>query len=204
MVVDLKIFSDYICPFCYIGKGLIDRLKEEFEIRDEWVNIEIHPDTPAEGVLLTEKFNVPDADALFEGVRRAGAAYGIEFGKADKLFNSRLAIEASEFARDHGKFEAYHQLVFQANFTAARDISDVNVLLDLAEQIGLDRAKLQTALAERHYAQRVEAAQDQAAQFGVSGTPTFIVNNKYRVVGAQPLDAFRDMLKRIEEEAVRE
>ncbi|TCP57607.1 putative DsbA family dithiol-disulfide isomerase [Tumebacillus sp. BK434] len=200
MIFDIKIFSDYICPFCYVGKGLVGRLKEEFTIRDEWINIEIHPDTPQEGVLLTEKFPGMTTEQLFAGVRRAGALYGIAFGQVDKLANSRQAIEASEYAREHGKFEEFHDLVLHAYFTEARDIGAVSVLLELARQAGLDAEELQRALEEGRYAASLEAAQEQAYQYGVSGTPTFIVNNKYRVVGAQSLESFRSVLKRIEEE----
>lgn len=175
-------------------------MKEEFEIRDEWVYIEIHPDTPQAGVPLTEKFPGMSPEQLFAGVRQAGALYGIEFGNVEKLANSRRAIEASEYARDHGKFGEYHDLVLHAYFTEGRDIGDVSVLLELARQAGLDAEELQRALDEGRYAARLEAAQEQAYQYGVSGTPTFLVNNKYRVVGAQPLEAFRSALKRIEEE----
>lgn len=164
------------------------------------MDIEIHPDTPAQGVLLTEKFKGMNLSDSRENLRRAGAPYGIEFGAYTLLANSRLAIEASEFAKDQGQFPAFHEKVFYTTFTEARNIGDINVLLDIAQEVGLNRDELREALETGRYRERLEQAQEEAMRYGVSGTPTFIINDKYRVVGAQPLEAFRNALLQIQQE----
>lgn len=175
-------------------------MKQEFEIEEEWINIEIHPDTPEKGVLLSEYFRGMDIGGMHDNLRRAGAAYGIEFGEMTMLANSHLAIAASEYARDHGKFEAFHEKVLHAYFTEARDIGDIGVLLEIATAVGLDRGELQTALETGRYEERLEQAQQEAMRYQVTGTPCFIINNRYKVSGAQPLDVFQNALRRIEQE----
>ena len=73
MAVVIRIFSDFTCPFCYIGAGMIEELKKEFDIREEWVSYELHPETPQESVLLAERFPDYDLDGLFEELRRLPA-----------------------------------------------------------------------------------------------------------------------------------
>lgn len=176
-------------------------MKQEFDIEDEWVSLEIHPETPAEGVSLSERFKGMNLEGMNENLRRAGEPYGLEFaGNRDLLPNSRLSLEASEFARDHGKFHEFHEAVFHAYFTEARDIGDVQVLLDVAKQVGLDMAELQASLQDGRYLPRLEQASEEAHHYGINGTPTYIINDKYKVYGAQPLDVFRNALKRIAEE----
>jgi predicted DsbA family dithiol-disulfide isomerase len=163
------------------------------------VSLEIHPETPPEGVPLEQKF-----PGMLQGIvanlRAGGEPYGIEFGDITLMPNTRLALQASEYARDMGKFHAFHEKVFHACFTEARDIGDLDVVLELAAAVGLDTAELREALADGRYMPRLEQAQEEAARYGVSGTPTFMVNNRYKIVGAQPLEAFRNALKRIEAE----
>lgn len=203
MAFQVTIFSDYICPFCFVGKGVFQQLQQEFPIEATWRNIEIHPETPEGGIALADKFPGMDLQATFDNLRRAGAPYGIQFGQVDRMPNSRLAIAASEFARDHSSFEAFHARVFAAYFTEGRDIGELDVLLDIAREIGLDVEALKAALATNAYQERMQAAQEEAYRSGVSGTPTFLINGKYRLVGAQPIESFRNALKRIEEEASR-
>lgn len=175
-------------------------MKQEFEIEDVWVSLEIHPETPAEGVLLSERFKGMRVEGMYDNLRQAGEPYGIKFGNLQLLSNSRKSLEASEFARDHGKFHEFHEAVFHAYFTEARDIGDVQVLLDVAKQVGLETAELQAALEDGRYLPRLEQASQEAYQYGINGTPTFIINDKYKVYGAQPFEVFRNALKRIAEE----
>lgn len=89
MSASIRIFSDFTCPFCYLGTGIIEKLKHEFAIHEEWVSYELHPETPEEGILLAERFPDYDLDALFEELRVKGTAYGYEFGDVTLLSNSR-------------------------------------------------------------------------------------------------------------------
>ena len=167
---------------------------------DEWVSYEIHPETPPEGVPLVEKFPADMVQGMKANLSRAGEPYGIEFGDMTTMPNTRLALEASEFARDHGKFHEFHEKIFRAYFTENRNIGDLDVVLEVAAAAGLETSALREALADGRYLPRLEQATMEGQRYGVTGTPTFIVNNRYMIVGAQPLENFRNALKRIESE----
>ena len=191
MVTNIRIFSDFTCPFCYIATGIIEKLKREFNIHEEWIGYELHPEVPEEGVLLAEKFPDYDLDALFEELRVKGAQYGYEFGDVTLLSNTRKALEASELARDHGKHDIFHATVFRAYFTETRDIGQVPVILDIARQVGLDTDELLRALTAHRYEDRLKKARDEGNSHNVSVLPTFVFSSGEKIVGLRPIETFR-------------
>jgi len=142
-----------------------------------------------------------DVGAMFAGLKQSAAPYGVEINPITSLVNSHLALLASEFAKDHGKFHDFHEAVFHACFTKGQDISKLDVLLALAEHVGLAPDEMRSALQDGRYEQRLEETQSEAARYGISGTPTFIINGRYKLVGARPLDSFRAALKQIAAES---
>ena len=196
MSINIRIFSDYIWPFCYVGKGIVDELKKDFDIKDEWLGFEIHPETPSEGVLLSEKLPQIDWIELYRNLRQTGAQFGIVFGEVTLLSNSRMALEASEFARDHGQYDRFHAGLFRSYFTEVQDIGQMEVIMKLAGKLGLDTDDLKIALKEKCYAKRLEGVNQEARQYGITAAPTFVINGKDSVVGAQPIEFFRETLKK--------
>ncbi|KPV44433.1 hypothetical protein AN477_07415 [Alicyclobacillus ferrooxydans] len=174
-------------------------MKKEFDIDDEWVSFEIHPETPPEGISMDALFPKSSREQMHARLRASGEPYGLQFTDNDWLSNSRLALEASEFARDTGRFHEFHSRVFRAYFSEARDIGDRGVLSEIAKDSGLDTAALNAALDEGRYRSRIEEGQHEGQRYGVTGTPTYIINNKYKVVGAQPLEVMRRALNEIAE-----
>lgn len=166
-------------------------MRKEFDLEDTWVDIEIHPETPAGGVLLAERFAGRDLSAMHASLRRRAAEFGLEVGDRDRLSNSRLATAAGEYARDHDSYPEFSRAVFEAYFAHGEDIADVDVLARCAAATGLDADHLRAALSDDRYADRLAAAMREAAAAGVSGVPTFIVGDRERVVGAQPLEVLR-------------
>ena len=162
-------------------------------MEDTWVSYEIHPETPPEGVLLERLFG-PGIRQGQESQRRRCAELDLPFEGPRFLSNSRMVIEASEFARDAGKHPLFHRAALAAYFARSQDIGDVDILSGLAADIGLDTAALRQELAAGRYAGRRTAAHDEACGLGITGVPTFIFAAGARVVGAQPLDEFRRLL----------
>ena len=128
-----------------------------------------------------------------------GAPLGIIFSDLDRISNSRLALQAAEFSRVAGRFEAFHDAVLQAYFAARMDIGDREVILQLGEEAGLDVTELDQTLETGTYLPRLKEMQDMASKAGVTGVPTFILGSRKTVVGAQPLDAFRSALRALQE-----
>lgn len=177
---------------------IVDRLKEEFVIEDFWLGFELRPGTPREGMPLAQLFPGIDLKARYAGLNQAAAPFGLVFSERSRISNSRLALESSEFARDKGHHQSFHNRVFRAYFTDLLDIGDEEVLLQLAEEDGIDREELRAALKNGIYASRLEHARGEAYRFAVNAVPTFIIDGRHKIVGVQPLEFFREQFRVIE------
>lgn len=170
----------------------------DYDIHDEWLGYELHPEIPPEGRNLASRSGKRD-DSMFDMLSRMGAKYGITFNKLTHLANSHLALEATEFARDRGQFDLLHEKIFQAYFTELQDIGNLEVILAIGEETGLNRAELKEALEERRYAERLQEAIAEGKRNKITGAPTFIINEQYKIFGAQPIEKFRKLLEEIKE-----
>jgi predicted DsbA family dithiol-disulfide isomerase len=144
---------------------------------------------------MASRFRPEDIKRMMEHLRTMGAAFGITFADRPLLSNSRLALQATEFARDNAKFHEYHQALFTAYFSEGLDIGDLNVLKQIARDIGLDAEAMASAVESHKYLPKLEEMKEDAAQHGVTGVPTFFIEGKKSLVGAQPLDVFRKALR---------
>ncbi len=176
-------------------------MKKEFPIDDEWVSFELRPETPPDGVPYAVLFPGVDMKERYARLNKTGAPFGIRFGERTFLSNSRLALEASEYARDHEKYDSFHERVFRAYFTDLLDIGNLKIVLNLAREVGLDPEDLHDALEIGFYTSRIEEARHEAARCGINAVPTFIMNDTDKIVGALPLETFREQLKRIHGES---
>jgi len=175
--------------------GLVDKLKKEFDLAIEWLGFEIHPETPQEGMPLIKMFPRADVDSMTRRLNSMGDPFGLTFRKIVNISNSRLSLEAGEFSKDHGRFNEYHHAVFQAYFSEGKDIGDIGVLAQVGQDSGLDAATLRSALKTGEYRKQLEQVKSDAASLGVTAAPTFIINNADRIVGAQPIEVFRERLR---------
>lgn len=140
--------------------------------------------------MLEKLFPDLDTQAMLGRLRKAGAPYGINFNEMKKISNSKLALEASEFAREHGKFEEFHDNVFQAYFLNGKDIGEIKTILDIAGETGLAPTDLEKSLQEGVYTPRLVKSRELGGEFQVTGLPAFIINGKKKIVGAQQYEAF--------------
>ncbi len=175
--------------------GIVDRLKQEFDLEVSWLGFEIHPETPPEGMPLLTLFPRADPEAMAKRLNAMGSPFGMAFRKIVSISNSRLSLEAGEFARERGKFNEFHHAVFEEYFSHGRDIGDLGVLLDIGRSAGLDVNRLEQGLLNRTYRGALETVKNEAARLGVTAAPTFLFGDKDRIVGAQPLEVFRQRLK---------
>ncbi len=150
--------------------------------------------------MFSELYKGRDLSGFREQLRKRGAEFGLVFGDRPLLSNSRMALEASEFARDAGVYEEFHEFIFRAYFTEGLDIGNFDVIAGVAERCGFDdkaRGDLRRALDEARYRPRLEAARREGETIGLTGVPTFIVNSRYKIVGAQDVDVFRDCFRKL-------
>lgn len=197
----VTMFSDFVCPFCYVGFETVRRLRPEFSFEFEWRGFQIHPEWPAEGLPIESARQSGEAEsrrALWERIVTLATAVELTMKPPTVLTNSRLALEAAEFARDAGRGEEFEARVYRAYFQEGANIGDAEVIGALAAEAGIDRAALRDALGSGNYSLRLKNTSLLAHQRGVSGVPTFIING-FPVVGAQTADVMRQLFKRAAE-----
>jgi predicted DsbA family dithiol-disulfide isomerase len=136
-------------------------------------------------------------EQLFNQLNLMGKNYGIQFKPNGWLANSRLSLLLSEYAKEAGVFDKLHQKLFQAYFEEGIDIGNRETLLQLAENIGLSRGEAEQSWQNQIWQQRLEKISAAAQKDGVTGVPTFIINEKHRITGAQPYQTFQDSLQKI-------
>ena len=173
-------------------------MKKEFSIKDTWLSFELHPETPPNGIPLAKRFSDTDRIRMYENIMNRGKELGITFSHLSKLSNSRMALEASEFARDMGKYDLFHEQVFHAYFTELKDIGNIDTINEIALSCGLNIDEMGHALMEHRYAGRLDKTREEARRIKLTGVPTFLINDHDKIVGAQPIEAFKDLFKRIE------
>lgn len=144
--------------------------------------------------MLTDYFKGMNTAEFFERLDARGREMNIRFGPQTRMSNSRLAMEAGEFAKANGTHDAFHEAVFKAFFTDCKDIGSRDVILDVAKQSGLDTEKLDTALDTGLYLPRLEETTRMARANFINSAPTFVIDGYETIVGAQPMETFRQAL----------
>lgn len=137
---------------------------------------------------------------MMTALRAKGPELGIDFCERSLLANSRLAIEASEYARDKGLHSAFGSKVFQAYFTEGRNIGELDVILDIAAAAGLDREEVRRVIAEGVYAPKRLQIAKEAEEKQIEMVPTFIINDRHRLVGVLSAGEFRDLFAKLSSE----
>ena len=191
-------YSDYVCPWCYIGLPRIDRLQREFPVEVEWRPFELHPETPRTGADMRGRLgNVERVRAYTQNIINLAQASGIDMRMPRVVANSHLALEAAEFARASGGFDAYHRALFHAYFVEARDLGDPDVLCDIARGCGVDDQRMREALAAETHRDEIDRITAGAREDEILSTPTFIYEGGFRLVGAQDYDVFASITGRL-------
>ncbi len=181
----VEVWSDYVCPFCYLELPVLQRLASESPLTVSWRAFELRPDP----VPTLE----PDGEYLHRVWNASVYPMARDRGMVLKLPpvqpRSRKAFETAEFAREYGAFDAVHEALFRAFFEHGRDISDGEVLAELAAAAGLDADRLREALRDGRYTQRVLEDQQRAGRLGVTGVPAMLFrgpdDRKVLITGAQ-------------------
>ena len=192
----LNVFTDFVCPWCYLSTARVERLRHDFDVQVQWSYFPLHPDTPSQGLLLQELFagRGYDLDAMHARMKSLMDAEGLPYNRRSHTYNSRLAQELAKWADSQSGFESLHGALYRAYFVDGRNIGDGEVLVDIAQSVGLPADGAREVLAERSFKQEVDADWEQARRYGITGVPTFIAGG-HKVVGAQPYNVLADLLR---------
>jgi predicted DsbA family dithiol-disulfide isomerase len=205
--MDIAVFSDVICPWCFIGKRRLERALAEAglagEVSIEWLPFELNPDMPPEGMARSEyrarKFGAERAAVLDAQIGGVCAEEGIRFAfdAMSRTPNTRRAHMLIAFATQRGRGEAVVEALFAGYFEKGLDVGDEAVLVDIASRAGLDPEEARAAIRDEELRQMVLAGERQAAELGISGVPFFIVDRAFALSGAQPTPAWLEALEQI-------
>jgi predicted DsbA family dithiol-disulfide isomerase len=202
--VKIEIWSDVVCPWCYIGKRRLEHALREFEHADEvevaWRSFQLNPDTPVGTAVptldyLTRRFG-PQAGQMTGRVAELARGEGLDFDFSTQLtVNTLDAHRLLHLAADLGLGDAAKERLLRAHFTEGADLSDHETLVRLAGEAGVDTGRAREVLAGREYADAVQADIELARAFGASGVPFFVIDRKYGISGAQPAETFLQALR---------
>lgn len=208
MMVQVEIWSDVMCPFCYIGKRRFEEAMAEFEHPGEveitWKSFQLNPNMQTDPSINIHQYladakgwNLDYAKQMNDGVTEMAESVGLQydFDRA-VVANSFKAHRFSHLATKHGLGDAAEEALFKAYFSQGRNIDDNKTLLDLAAEIGLDAIEAQQMLNTTTFSAEVNEDIAEARELGISGVPFYVFNRKYAVSGAQPPQLFLQTLRK--------
>jgi predicted DsbA family dithiol-disulfide isomerase len=122
---------------------------------------------------------------------------GLHLRLHERLINSRPTLQAAEFAREQGRFDAMHDELMKAYWDDGRDVSDMSVLRDVAARAGVDVAGMEAAVQANRFGDYLDARRQEAEELGISGIPAHVIADRYLVMGAQPYDLFERVMAKL-------
>ncbi|WP_028545362.1 DsbA family oxidoreductase [Paenibacillus taiwanensis] len=202
----VEIWSDYMCPFCYIGKRRFEEALDQFPHKDKveviYRSFELDPEAARDvdydvHTMLSKKYNmsVQEAKAMNDNITEQAKSVGLTYHfDTMVLSNSFDAHRLTHFAAQHGKMREMNEALFRAVFTDSKHIGNHDVLSDLAVSVGLERAAVAEVLGGDQFAQAARFDEQLAGRLGIRAVPFFVLNEKYGISGAQPTEAFAEQL----------
>lgn len=209
--IRVDVWSDVVCPWCYIGKRRLEqaiRLHESdpsaAPVMVTYHSFQLAPDTPTdldesalEYLIRRKGVDETRARAMQSHVTHVASTVGLEyhFEKA-RSANTHLAHQLIHFAAEHEAQAEAKERVFKAHFTEGRDIGQIDTLVEIAGEAGLDPEQARDALETGKFEEAVEQDRDLAARIGINGVPFFVFDGKIGVSGAQPPETLLEAMRR--------
>lgn len=204
----IEIWSDVMCPFCYIGKRKIENAINVFpnknQVEIEWKSFQLDPrvkSQPGKSTYdyLAEKYGRDRqwSVEMHENVTNQAKAEGLEYN-FDKaiIANSFDAHRLSHLAKKRGKGNELEELIFKVYFTDGKDVSEIETLVELGKNVDLDENEIRNMLASNQFKEEVQNDIVEAQKIGVRGVPFFVLDRKYAISGAQPQEVFSETLEK--------
>ncbi|MCG1010264.1 DsbA family oxidoreductase [Salinicoccus sp. ID82-1] len=210
--MEVEIWSDIGCPFCYIGKYNFEVALDQFDAKDQVKvshrSFRLDPTASVEPVetmveLLAKKYgqSIEEAEQMnmqiSEAARPAGLELNLNTVVPSNTMDAHRLVKHSESA---GKEDVALERLYRAYFTENRNVADRETLLEISGDIGLEISDVEKMLSADDYKEAVITDQNEANQLGAQGVPYFVINRKYSISGAQPPEKFLEVLKRIQQE----
>lgn len=207
----IEVWSDYVCPFCYIGKRRLEKALETtgFGSQTEvlYKAYQLDPNTPvdADGPVtdsMAQKFGSKEqARKMLENIAEQAKTVDLAYNVADmKNANTFKAHRLAKLAEQYEAGDKISERLLHDHFIAGKAIGDNQVLLDIAESCGIERNRAEDVVNSDEFTDDVKLDIAEARQVGVKGVPFFVINEKYAISGAQPAEVFEDAIRKVAEE----
>lgn len=211
--IHVEVWSDIMCPYCYIGKKFFEKALTEFhdkiELSVTWKAFQLNQSLPVKGngfsvkKYLKDILGLPDREleASFEQMKQLADEAGVTFNLPNAIAaNTRDAHRLIKLAAEKGDADKAVTLLEKAYFEDAKDYSDYNVLIEIGHEAGLTKSEIVNMLNSNQFSDEVDADINEAHQLGIDTVPTFLFNRKYAVIGSQPTEAFVQTLEKLSKE----
>ena len=171
-------------------------MQDEGKVHVTWLPFELHPEAPAEGIPREAYFGRERSERIHAHLRTVAESVGLTMKPRDVIINSRRALAAAEFAREHGRFEEMHRALFEAHWQGTGKLEDVDDLVRIGAAAGLDAEALRDALQSGRYEPLIDENRRAASAVGIDAIPAHIFDRRYLVVGAQPYEVLAQVVER--------
>jgi predicted DsbA family dithiol-disulfide isomerase len=205
--MQIEIWSDVVCPWCYLGKRRFEKALAEFPHRDEVTivhrSFQLDPSAPTDhtvetATMLATKYGMPPAqvDQVQREMTERAAADGLDYHlDGQRSGNTVDAHRLVHLAAEHGRQDELVERLYRAYFTEQRSVFDADSLRAVAVEAGLDPIEVGGVLNGDAYSDAVEADIEQARAYGITGVPFYVIDGRYGVSGAQPVEVFSQALE---------
>jgi predicted DsbA family dithiol-disulfide isomerase len=208
----ITIWSDFVCPFCFIGESHLNEALEKFkhanEVEIEYKSFLLMPDAeyvPGQDYAQTfssmKGIPLEQAKAMLQNVKNMANNSGVDMNyDIAKLSSTYDAHRVFQYAKEQGKGNEFFHRFYVAHFTEGEVMSDIETIVRLAEEVGLDGAEVRKIAENKENTEKVTQDISEARAVGVQGVPFFVFDDKYAVSGAQPVESFSQVLDKVWEE----
>lgn len=181
--IKLEVFTDFVCPWCYLVTPRVAKLGENYDLDVQWRFFPLHPETPVEGLPLKDLFagRAMDIEAIHARLKTLMDAEGLQFNERTHTYNTRLAQELAK------GFDKVRDALYYAYFAEGKNLGDTDVLIRIAQSAGIATDDARQVLTERTFKQAVDGDWEMARRYGITGVPSFVAGGR-KLVGAHPYD----------------
>lgn len=211
----IQVWSDIMCPFCYIAKKNFEKALDNSPFKNqvivEWKSFQLDPDLKensgkisiSEYLMNRKGFSEPQLKQFQQQLKEMGKVAGITFNQDTTIAAETFtAHKLLHLAKEYNKADAMEETLFEAHFVNGKNIADVEFLVSLAEKLGLDKETAKKVLTQDHYDYQVKQDILEAKNLGISGVPYYLLDNKYAISGAQPVELFLKALTQTYQESI--
>lgn len=191
-MTNIKVFSDFACPFCYIGFSIADRLRNENkDVNIQYFPYELNPDMTIKGGDLTDSIPQEQIDMSFRRIERLGKEYGLVYNNKTKKFNTSRLHKAALYADTMGKFYEFSKEAFRYVFEFGKNVGDPFMINDIGLYVGLDIIEMNEKIDKGEFDSQIEDARKLSVDYNIESVPTFIVDDERYVTVLKDYERFK-------------